>query len=700
MITQRGLGYILAGSLMLLAFASCGKPIRQEAPEQADPIVNSVIPEARSGTPPSTIVGTVDFVDGDVSVRLGEAEWRPAEIGDRIGAEDSIRTGPASSCDLRFETFGFVRLESNSIIEAKTILLSSDRNIASVQLVAGSVACKVTKLAGNDRFEIRTKNAVCGVRGTEFLVKEEPGKPMKVAVLKGKVAVLPPSFDAGALEDKAVSAGGKALVEAVVRELIESAPLVEANEESVVSASDMAESDREIVEINRVIGKELEILAANPVVPPVPLSPATADQARAVPEPATATTPVKIPASVTATLGKFTAKAEALIAQPTPIDAEDKKKLEQLPETVSAAPIAPATTETPVQQNPETIAATPVEEPAPKPILSCFALAQSELVGGLAARGDRFYAADIQGRLCSFASDGSDKKTMQGDGASNENSRPVPEDGALYYAGTAALVGIDASSGSQFFSVPLDSASSGFFGRRPASASGKVYLSSDTGLAAYDSKTGTKSGAVALSEGSDMTPALAGGSIMLVARNGSFYQISATDLSVMATVSTGAVEPIASAPLVVEDRAYFADRKGNAFCVDLSAKAVAWKRQLEPGKTVGVFDDPVSAGQAVLFFGKGTIYALAASDGSPAFPSIRDVAAAPCVLDSTIWYGCKDDTLVAQDAASGKVVARFPSGSEVVGKPAASGGRIAFPLASGSIGILDARRALVETAKR
>jgi outer membrane protein assembly factor BamB len=197
-----------------------------------------------------------------------------------------------------------------------------------------------------------------------------------------------------------------------------------------------------------------------------------------------------------------------------------------------------------------------------------------------------------------------------------------------------------------------------------------------------------------------MTPAVAGDAVYIATRNGAFYMVSASGQEVLANIATKAVEPIAAAALVVGDRAYFADRKGTAFCIDLQNKTVAWKRQLETGKTVGVFDDPVAAGKAILFFGKSSIYALSATDGTPLYAPIRNVASAPCVLGTTAWYGGKDNSFVALDAATGKVAATVEAGAPIVGRPAASGNNVVFPLASGAAGVVDSTRALAAGGKR
>jgi outer membrane protein assembly factor BamB len=191
-----------------------------------------------------------------------------------------------------------------------------------------------------------------------------------------------------------------------------------------------------------------------------------------------------------------------------------------------------------------------------------------------------------------------------------------------------------------------------------------------------------------------MTPAVADDTVCLATRSGVFCMVSATTLEVTASIATRTVEPIAAAAAIVDGRAYFADRKGTAVCVDLGSREVVWKRPLEAGKTVGVFDDPVVAGKTVLFFGKASLFGLSSADGTPVFAPVRSVAGPPCIVNGMAWFGSADGTAKALDPATGKTLVSIPLDGAVVGRPAASLNFIAFPLKNGNIAVVDATRAI------
>ncbi len=85
-----------------------------------------------------------------------------------------LRLGPVSRVELDAAAFG----------------ASADDRKVSAKLRVGNVWANVTKaLGGEARFEVRTENAVAGVRGTTFRVDAQKDKSVVVRVYSGTVAV-------------------------------------------------------------------------------------------------------------------------------------------------------------------------------------------------------------------------------------------------------------------------------------------------------------------------------------------------------------------------------------------------------------------------------------------------------------------------------------------------------------------------------
>ncbi len=126
--------------------------------------LTSVIHAAgRSDAPPPTKEGTVVYFEGDVTV-----DGAPAEIGRKLSGRASVVTGEASLCEIAFGGRNVVRVSQNS--QATIDLSLAVPELALEKGGAASVLRKLDKIAGADSFQVKTKTAVAGVRGTLFCV--------------------------------------------------------------------------------------------------------------------------------------------------------------------------------------------------------------------------------------------------------------------------------------------------------------------------------------------------------------------------------------------------------------------------------------------------------------------------------------------------------------------------------------------------
>jgi hypothetical protein len=105
---------------------------------------------------------------------------------------------------------------SRVALDAAAFTKDDDRRQVSVRLLIGNAWANVAKVAGGEaRFEVRTENAVAGVRGTTFRVDAAEDQSVVVKVYGGSVAVAAgalPRRDHGA-RDGAEKAGPKPIAE-------------------------------------------------------------------------------------------------------------------------------------------------------------------------------------------------------------------------------------------------------------------------------------------------------------------------------------------------------------------------------------------------------------------------------------------------------------------------------------------------------
>lgn len=135
---------------------------------------------------------------GTVEVRVPKAkEYGPVKVGAALASGTRLRTGPNGEAKLKYPDGSVAEVRAKTEIIVRPA--ASEGQPSSVTLFFGRVWTKVVKsVAGNETFEVRSANAVAGVRGTEFESGVAADGAMRVRVKSGAVGV-------------AGDAGGKAI---------------------------------------------------------------------------------------------------------------------------------------------------------------------------------------------------------------------------------------------------------------------------------------------------------------------------------------------------------------------------------------------------------------------------------------------------------------------------------------------------------
>jgi len=228
--------------ILLLVLSMCQGPGIEEAKvteTKLDPV------EA-----PQLTQAVITFLSGEVSVLRNET-WEFVDIGDFIEQKDTLKVGEDSFCELQFGDKASVRIQENTEVALSTIQLEPGQTNVNVKMAVGSILCKVGKLSGDERFSVKTSTATCGVRGTEFMVREGTDKTTTLAVKEGAVAVLPTSVDVEELKAKA-GHENTALIERIEK-LEDEAPVVEANEEVTIEEKALEETEAAFKVVEEVV---------------------------------------------------------------------------------------------------------------------------------------------------------------------------------------------------------------------------------------------------------------------------------------------------------------------------------------------------------------------------------------------------------------------------------------------------------------
>ena len=108
---------------------------------------------------------TITYTEGEVTVqRQGEGPWLKATVGTKLSSQDLIRAKAGSSAEVKIGSGNGVRLKENTTLRIDS-LLEKKLNLS---LLGGSVLARLDRLPEGAGFNLKTPEAVAGVRGTIF----------------------------------------------------------------------------------------------------------------------------------------------------------------------------------------------------------------------------------------------------------------------------------------------------------------------------------------------------------------------------------------------------------------------------------------------------------------------------------------------------------------------------------------------------
>lgn len=338
---ERWRHYVWAVALVGLfswSIISCGQGTKQQAsssePQAAPaPVQQPVTTQAGvqqkelpPAPPPTVENATVTFLTGDVEVNKAN-NWIPANIGDTISSPERIRVGADSYCEVQFGNLAVARIEADSEVSISHLALGQTRQVG-LALATGAIVSKVQKLAGNDEYQVGTKTAVAGVRGTEFRVAASNGDSTEFSVREGVVTVIPPEAIIAT-----TSASQEAVAQEVKRTVVASAPTVTADQQLVVTSQDFAPVRQQLVQVKQQIDAGATAAAIKPLVT------ATAEStAKAVQKPAPLSRKQQEALAVTASMQLLPTETATQPTTTPSAGSTAPAKLTTVPLSVSAVP--------------------------------------------------------------------------------------------------------------------------------------------------------------------------------------------------------------------------------------------------------------------------------------------------------------------------------------------------------------------------
>lgn len=185
--------------LLLLAFLLLSAPAAAQQATEADyrKLMGQMMkPENSAQVRPQSWDARLKVISGGVTVKTGDSpDWHRITRELPLEPGDVVKTSGDGAAEIYLDDKGAASLGPSTELE----ILSLDQQDAALSLEQGSIAAKIRRfLDDKRRFEIRTRSAVCSVRGGEFAAEYSAlSKKTSVGVFDQTGVTVTPQLDSG-----------------------------------------------------------------------------------------------------------------------------------------------------------------------------------------------------------------------------------------------------------------------------------------------------------------------------------------------------------------------------------------------------------------------------------------------------------------------------------------------------------------------
>lgn len=131
----------------------------------------------------------VSYLEGTVSKSRNGKDWKPVVKGDALSSGDSVKTDAKSKMELTLPDGSKVRFSENTSLKVESLFLKEEERNFGIRVLFGKVWSKAAKFKKVSKFEIKTANAVAGVKGTTYRIDANEDNSSMVRVYEGEVSV-------------------------------------------------------------------------------------------------------------------------------------------------------------------------------------------------------------------------------------------------------------------------------------------------------------------------------------------------------------------------------------------------------------------------------------------------------------------------------------------------------------------------------
>ncbi len=133
----------------------------------------------------------VTLLEGAARIRSASDTWKPLKSGGVLKGGDQVSVEKHSRLEIRLPDQSVLRFSENTMFKIVSLDIGETTRIARIHIALGKTWANVAKSVGGARsnYEMSSRNAVCGVRGTVYRMNVDKDASVLVRVYEGEVNV-------------------------------------------------------------------------------------------------------------------------------------------------------------------------------------------------------------------------------------------------------------------------------------------------------------------------------------------------------------------------------------------------------------------------------------------------------------------------------------------------------------------------------
>lgn len=689
-VTLLSFGAVVLTALILSACGP-GDGAGQPEPEPLPPESTEVLPDLElPDLEPYAQEAIVAFADGSSTIS-GTGGTREAMIGDTVLPGERVTVPQGSILEIQFGEQAVYRITGVTEMAIQSVINTPRQATNRMELAAGRVQALVQDVLPGMRYDIQTRNAVFGVRGTRFVVEALDDGSSILAVQDSEVSYLPLLIDPLRILEQA---GGDPppRLELALAELARMSPVLRAGQSVVLPPSESQGLDdlaQQLIERVEAIlenpdtataelyaaldGAIAEVLDAFLEEAPAPQDiPANLREAAAQTEDldirpledlgaeAPAPSPVVAEPEATEVVFSITASpANANILADGESGTGSLELRREGAQQISVLVTAPGFTPQRVSLSGEPGQVIQEQVTLQPDIVRTFSMSSARLLGGLTAIPGGIVGLDEFGAVWANRLNGSALWNAQTDNSGQRSGYPVFAGNFLYASGPVEFAVINAAGGNIVARQSFSGPDAHQQGQRVLASGGQIiYLSTEA--ARFFAAGGELLGEAPFGEGirTLASPAAVAGGFVTASADGTVRQfaIDGSGMSqAQAVTIPGFGQVVGMRPAVDRSTVYVGSIAGGMAAVSLVNGSVLWNVTL-PGTGNAISTDMELGSVGIYAFAQTRVHARRRSNGAQLFAPISGVAAPPLLVGGILYVPMADERMLIVNAASGAVI--------------------------------------------